>query len=77
MEPIALVTGGTRGIGAKISRGIAGSRAPRCTATYASNDNAAEAISRENGVKVCRFDVSSFDECESGMQKIIGWRTGR
>ena len=69
MERIALVTGGTRGIGAEISRALQAA-GRTVIATYASNDKAAEAFSRENGIKVYKFDVSSFDECESGVQKI-------
>jgi acetoacetyl-CoA reductase len=71
MARLALVTGGTRGIGAEISRALqAAGRS--VVATYVGNDKAAEAFSNETGIKVYRFDVSSFDECKEALQKISG-----
>src|SRR5450631_1974647 len=70
MARLALVTGGTRGIGAEISRAL--QEAGRTVAaTYLSNDKAALEFSNETGIKVYRFDVCSFDECKEGLQKIV------
>ena len=69
MSHTAIVTGGTRGIGAAIS--IALSEAGhRVAATYAGNDEAANAFSSETGIKVYRFDVADFDQCHENVAKI-------
>jgi len=71
MARLALVTGGTRGIGAEISRALqAAGRS--VVATYVGNDKAAEAFSNETGIKVYKFDVCSFDSCKEALQKITG-----
>jgi acetoacetyl-CoA reductase len=70
MGRVALVTGGTRGIGAEIS--VALQAAGRTVvATYASNLHAAEAFSKQTGIKVYKFDVSNFKECSVGIAKIM------
>ena len=70
MARVALVTGGTRGIGAEISRAL--KEAGRTiVATYVGNDTAAEAFSSETGIKVYKFDVGSFDDCKEGVRKIV------
>jgi acetoacetyl-CoA reductase len=70
MARVALVTGGTRGIGAEISRAL--KEAGRMVvATYLGNDKAAAEFSNETGIRVYRFDVSSFDECKEGLQRIV------
>jgi acetoacetyl-CoA reductase len=69
MARVALVTGGTRGIGAEISRALkAAGRS--VAAIYLSDDQAASTFSQKNGIKVYKFDVSSFDECEEGVRKV-------
>ena len=69
MARVALVTGGTRGIGAEISRAL--QEAGRTVvATFLGNDKAADAFSTETGMKVYKFDVRSFDECKEGVEKI-------
>jgi acetoacetyl-CoA reductase len=69
MARVALVTGGTRGIGAEIGRAL--QKAGRTVvATYFGNDRAAAAFSQETGIKVYKFDVSKFDECKKGVEKI-------
>ena len=71
MARVALVTGGTRGIGAEISRAL--KEAGRTVvATYLGNDKAAEAFSNETGIKVYKFDVCSFDDCKEGSAKDCG-----
>ena len=70
MARVALVTGGTRGIGAEISRAL--KEAGRTViATYAGNHKAAEAFSIETGIKVYKFDVGNFAECKESLQKIM------
>ncbi|MGE0745125.1 MAG: acetoacetyl-CoA reductase [Rhodospirillales bacterium] len=70
MARIAVVTGGTRGIGAAIS--IALKEAGRkVAATYAGNEDAANAFHRETGIPVYRFDVGDFEACKMGLARIV------
>src|ERR1700757_2876881 len=69
MARVALVTGGTRGIGAAISK------APKAAgykvaASYAGNDAAADKFKSETGIPVYKWDVSSFDACAEGIKKV-------
>ena len=69
MSRIALVTGGTRGIGAEISRQL--QAAGRIVvASYAGNDAAAAAFSAETGIVVKKFDAGSYAECEAAVAAI-------
>jgi acetoacetyl-CoA reductase len=70
MARVALVTGGTRGIGAAISLALK-AQGRRVVANYASNDAAAESFSKETGVAVVKFDVSSFEACQTGIARIV------
>ena len=74
MTRVAVVTGGTRGIGAAISRELA-RKGRIVVATYAGNDAAAEAFSGETGIHVARFDVSDFAACEKAVADITA-KTG-
>src|SRR6266480_731822 len=69
MARVALVTGGTRGIGGAISKAL---KATGCkvAATYAGNDAAAEKFKAETGIPVYKWDVSSFDACAAGVKKV-------
>ena len=69
MARVALVTGGTRGIGAAISIALK-AQGRLVVANYAGNDAAAEAFTKETGIPSIRFDVSKFEECEAGVAKI-------
>ncbi len=69
MARVALVTGGTRGIGAAISMALK-AQGRQVIANYAGNDAAAEAFHKETGIAVMKFDVSKFDECEAAVAKI-------
>jgi acetoacetyl-CoA reductase len=62
MARIALVTGGTRGIGAAISLALK-AQGRSVIANYGSNDAAAESFKSETGIPVVKFNVSSFEEC--------------
>jgi len=66
---IALVTGGTRGIGAAISTAL--QQAGRTVvASYAGNVEAAEAFKERHGIEVIRFDVADFEQCREAVQTI-------
>ena len=69
MARVALVTGGTRGIGAAISKALkaAGYHVAAC---YAGNDAAAEKFKAETGIPVYKWDVSCFDACAEGVRKV-------
>ncbi|HEY6433835.1 MAG TPA: acetoacetyl-CoA reductase [Acetobacteraceae bacterium] len=69
MARVALVTGGTRGIGAAISKAL-NAQDRTVVANYAGNDAAADAFQRETGTKVLKFDVSSFDACKAAVELI-------
>jgi acetoacetyl-CoA reductase len=66
---VALVTGGTRGIGAAISRMLK-LRGYEVAANYAGNDVAASAFKEETGIAVYKFDVSDFEAVKSAVGKI-------
>jgi acetoacetyl-CoA reductase len=66
---VALVTGGTRGIGAAISRMLK-LRGYNVAANYAGNDVAASAFKEETGIAVYKFDVSKFDAVKTAVAQI-------
>jgi len=69
MARVALVTGGTRGIGAAISKAL--HRAGRTVvASYAGNDAAAAAFKEETGIRVEKFDVADFTACQEAVARI-------
>src|ERR1700743_1712879 len=69
MARVAVVTGGTRGIGEAISVGLK-KAGYRVAANYAGNDERAKAFSDKTGIAVFKWDVSSFDDCKTGMDKV-------
>lgn len=69
MEKIAIVTGGTRGIGAAIAVGLK-NKGYKVAANYAGNDAAAQEFSEANDIPVFKFDVSDFKQCEAGVKQI-------
>ena len=69
MDRVALVTGGTRGIGAAISQALK-SAGCRVAANYGTNDEAAERFREATGVAVYKWDVSDFAACEAGVARI-------
>jgi acetoacetyl-CoA reductase len=71
MTRVALVTGGTRGIGEAISVGLK-EAGYKVAANYAGNDAAASAFKEKTGIPVYKFDVSSFDSCQEAVAKIEG-----
>ncbi len=71
MSRLALVTGGTRGIGAEISRALKAA-GRTVIANYTSNDKAAESFSAETRIAVEKFDVADFAACEAAVARIVG-----
>ena len=69
MARIALVTGGTRGIGRAISMALKESGAT-VAANYGGNDDAANAFKEETGIPVFKFDVGDFRACKEGLAQI-------
>jgi acetoacetyl-CoA reductase len=69
MPRVAVVTGGTRGIGAAISKALKAA-GYNVAATYAGNDAAAQKFKAETGIAVFKWDVSSFDACAAGIKQV-------
>ncbi len=69
MAKVAIVTGGTRGIGAAISKTLHDA-GYEVAAIYASNDEAASAFNRQTGIATYKWDVSSFEACCSGINRV-------
>ena len=69
MARVALVTGGTRGIGAAVSTHLQAA-GRRVVASYAGNDAAAEAFTRETGIAAVKFDAGDFGACEAALARI-------
>ena len=69
MARVAVVTGGTRGIGAAISVALK-NKGYRVAANYAGNDAAARRFQSEHGIPVFKFDVGDYAACEQGVRQI-------
>lgn len=69
MARVALVTGGSRGIGAAISKELK-SKGYDVAATYAGNDEAAVAFTAETGIKTYKWNVASYEESAEGIAKV-------
>ncbi|MDA0997847.1 MAG: acetoacetyl-CoA reductase [Proteobacteria bacterium] len=69
MARVALVTGGTRGIGKAISIALKDA-GYKVAANYAGNDEAAAAFNKETGIPVFKFDVADFDAITAAVVKI-------
>ncbi len=69
MARVALVTGGTRGIGHAISVALK-SAGYRVAASYAGNDAAAQAFQVETGIPVYKFDVASYEASEKAVKQV-------
>ena len=70
MARVAVVTGGTRGIGEAISVGLK-KAGYKVAANYAGNDERAKAFADKTGIAIFKWDVSSFDDCKAGMDKVV------
>ncbi len=69
MARVAVVTGGTRGIGEAISKGLKAA-GHQVAATYAGNDQKANAFKDETGIAVFKWDVSDPGQCEEGLARV-------
>ncbi len=69
MARIALVTGGTRGIGGAISRALR-EAGVTVAANYAGNDEAAAKFRSETGVPTFKWDVGDFEACTEGVKQV-------
>src|SRR5687768_17810347 len=69
MGRIALVTGGTRGIGQAISVALKNSGF-RVAANYGGNDAAAQRFQCETGIPIYKWDVSDYTACEKGVAAV-------
>src|SRR6187402_2699755 len=69
MARVAVVTGGTRGIGAAISKALKAA-GYQVAASYAGNDEAANKFKAETGINVYKWDVSNYEACVEGLKKV-------
>jgi acetoacetyl-CoA reductase len=69
MGRVAVVTGGTRGIGAAISVALKNA-GYTVAANYGGNEDVARAFTAETGIPAYKFDVAAFDAVKAGMDKI-------
>ncbi|MEX0318892.1 MULTISPECIES: acetoacetyl-CoA reductase [unclassified Ruegeria] len=69
MARTALVTGGSRGIGAAISKALK-AEGYNVAATYAGNDEAAAAFTEETGIATYKWNVGDYDESKAGIEKV-------
>jgi acetoacetyl-CoA reductase len=71
MSHVALVTGGTRGIGAAISIGLKNAGF-KVAANYCGNDEAAQKFKAETSIPVFKWDVGDFSACAAGIKDVEG-----
>lgn len=69
MSRVAVVTGGTRGIGAAVSRALKAA-GYQVAATYHANDEAADKFKQETGVHVYKWNVVNYDDCVVGLSRV-------
>lgn len=70
MERVAIVTGGTRGIGEAICLQLRDA-GYKVAATYAGNTESANKFTETTGIPTFKFDVSDFDACQQGVKEIV------
>jgi len=70
MSRVAVVTGGTRGIGRAISEALK-SAGFAVAANYGGNDEAAAQFTAETGIPAYKWDVSDYDACQAGIDQIV------
>jgi len=69
MSKVAIVTGGTRGIGQAISVELK-NRGYNVAANYGGNDEAARKFNAETGIPVFKWDVGDYDACVAGLKQV-------
>jgi acetoacetyl-CoA reductase len=70
MARVAIVTGGTRGIGEAVSVALK-SAGYKVAANYCGNDDRAKAFTDKTGIPAYKWDVSSFEDCASGAARVV------
>jgi acetoacetyl-CoA reductase len=70
MAKVALVTGGTRGIGAPIALALK-DKGYTVVVTYHSNEGAARKFQKNTGIPVYQWDISDFDACQKGVKEVL------
>jgi acetoacetyl-CoA reductase len=69
MSRVAVVTGGTRGIGEAISKALKAA-GYKVAANYGGNDEAAEKFKAATGISVYKWDVASYESCVAGLKQV-------
>ncbi|MEJ6403094.1 acetoacetyl-CoA reductase [Yoonia sp. 2307UL14-13] len=69
MSRVAIVTGGSRGIGAAISTALKDA-GYSVAATYAGNDEKAAAFTSETGIKTYKWNVADYEACTAGVKQV-------
>ncbi len=69
MSRVALVTGGSRGIGAAIAKALKAA-GYTVAANYAGNDEAAAKFTEETGIPTYKWSVADYDACAAGIAKV-------
>src|SRR5579872_2772999 len=71
MARVAVVTGGTRGIGAAIARALKG-KGVGVAATYVSSDEKAQKFRDETGIATFKWDAADPEACRNGIKEVEG-----
>ena len=69
MARVAIVTGGTRGIGEAISIALK-DMGMKVAATYAGNDERAKGFTERTGIRAFKWDVADFEACQQGVGEV-------
>src|SRR3989442_10999333 len=70
MARVAIVTGGTRGIGAEISIALKAA-GYKVAANYGGNDEAAQKFKAQHGIAVYKWNVADFAACGAGIAQVV------
>lgn len=70
MTRTAIVTGGSRGIGAAIAKALK-DQGCKVAATYAGNDEKAAAFTEETGIKTYKWNVADYEACKAGVAQVV------
>jgi acetoacetyl-CoA reductase len=70
MARVAIVTGGTRGIGEAVSVGLK-KAGYKVAANYMGNEERAKAFTARTGIAAYKWDVASFEACAAGVAKVV------
>lgn len=70
MSRVAVVTGGTRGIGEAISIALKNA-GYKVAANYAGNDDRAKAFTERTGIAAFKWDVADFEQCQKGVAEVV------